>query len=128
MGERNDLSEVINIFKDAASMSDDVYQQKRENKANEIAHTSLGKFPKEMSCVTAMDELFQCFSLGGQIRNFYQYGDFTMCERQSSKLRFCLTITGKSSDERERMIQRFYRDRLVDDKRRGSSEDVWDQR
>ncbi len=94
-------------------------------RANSI---KLSEFPKEMSCLTAMDELLECMSMGGQIRNYYRYGDFTMCDKQTKKLDFCIRNKGKPNEVKEENVQRYYKDRLIEKLKRGSSEDVWESR
>lgn len=85
-------------------------------------------FPKEMSCMTCLDELMSCMSLGGQVRNYYRYGDLTLCDRQNEKLNFCFSQSMKTGAERERNVQEFYKKRLVAELSRGSSEDIWEAR
>ncbi|CDK29894.1 unnamed protein product [Kuraishia capsulata CBS 1993] len=105
-------------------------EAKRLQRSKEAEKLSTSKFPKEMSCLTCMDELLECFSLGGQIRNYYRFGELTSCDRQNEKLLFCLRNKYRVATEEEKKteIQAFFHRRLVEDKKRGSSEDVWDVR
>lgn len=81
-----------------------------------------------MSCMTALDELMQCMSLGGQIRNYYRFGDLTLCDKQSEKLNFCFSNSLNTMDVKEVKVQEFYKARLVEQLKRGSSEDIWESR
>jgi len=82
------------------------------------------KYPSTMSCVECMDQLIDCFSFGGQLRNYYRYSKFDICENQTNKLKFCLT-SGKDPVK----IQEFYKEQLEFNKKyRGSSEDIWEER
>lgn len=81
-----------------------------------------------MSCFTAMSELLECMSLGGEVRNYYRYGDFSMCDKQTKKLNFCLKNSSKPKDVRGKNIQQYYKDQLVEKLKRGSSEDIWEAR
>ncbi|ODV85291.1 hypothetical protein CANARDRAFT_23352 [[Candida] arabinofermentans NRRL YB-2248] len=94
-----------------------------ERRANSL---SLENFPKEMSCLTAMDEMMECMSLGGQIRNYYRYGDFSMCDPQNEKMNFCFSNSLNAGEAKEKNIQEFYKNRLVEQLKRGSSEDIWE--
>lgn len=100
----------------------------REKAGNRAQQLELSKFPKELSCMTALDELMQCMSLGGQIRNYYRFGDLTLCDKQSEKLNFCFSNSLNTEDIKEINIQTFYKERLVETLKRGSSEDVWESR
>ncbi|ODQ58933.1 hypothetical protein WICANDRAFT_32355, partial [Wickerhamomyces anomalus NRRL Y-366-8] len=75
-----------------------------------------------MSCTEAFDQLVACYSLGGQIRHYYRYGEMNDCVSQFSKFKFCLT----NSDPVK--IQQFYKETLDKKKDTGSSEDVWELR
>ncbi|ESW97515.1 hypothetical protein HPODL_01612 [Ogataea parapolymorpha DL-1] len=100
----------------------------REKASKRAESISLDKFPKEMSCLTAMDELMECMSLGGQVRNYYRYGDLSMCEKQNEKLNFCFSNSLNAGEIKEKNIQEFYKNRLVEQLKRGSSEDIWEVR
>lgn len=99
------------------------------SKAESRAHNlDVSVFPKELSCMTCLDELMSCMSLGGQVRNYYRYGDLTLCDKQNEKLNFCFSQSMKVGEEREKNIQEFYKKRLVEELSRGSSEDIWQSR
>jgi hypothetical protein len=44
----------------------------------------------DMNCLTAFDEMFYCYSFGGQFLNIYRYGEFRDCSEKSADWRFCL--------------------------------------
>lgn len=91
--------------------------------------------------MTALDELIACFSLGGQFKNYYRYGSYDSCERQREKFWFAIKhgslVEGKDKPAEELndkelnsrvKIQQFFKKRLLEDKSKGSSEDIWDAR
>lgn len=98
------------------------------------------EFPSTMLVSTAFDELFQCFSIGGQVKNYYRYGELSYCKPQREKLWFAIKngdffvekpITERSSPndiEKAVKIQEFYRNRLMQQKSKQSSEDIWERR
>lgn len=100
----------------------------RERAQERAEQVDLSAFPKEMSCMTCLDELMTCMSLGGQVRHYYRYGDLTTCDRANEKLNFCFSQTMTDLAKREKAVQQFYKDRLVADMARGSSEDIWEAR
>lgn len=100
----------------------------REKAATRVATLPSSKFPSELSCLTALDELMQCMSLGGQIRNYYRYGDLTFCDRQNDKLNFCFSQSIKSAEEKAENVREWYRKDLENRLKAGSSEDVWESR
>lgn len=114
------LSAVLNDGDDVKTL-----RSKAESRAQNL---DISVFPKEMSCMTCLDELMACMSLGGQVRNYYRYGDLTMCDKQNEKLNFCFSQSMKTGEERETNIQEFYKQRLVEELSRGSSEDIWESR
>lgn len=75
-----------------------------------------------MNCTEAFDQLVACYSLGGQIRNYYRYGEMSDCVQKFDKLKFCLF----NSDPIK--IQEWYAKNFDEKGNRGSSEDVWELR
>lgn len=138
--EENELNGLLSLFKDS---SDDI-QQKRQQVAQMISENSISSFPSEMSMLTALDELLHCFALGGQFKNYYRYGTYSTCERERQKFWFAVkngtvmeartpvdidSIASNPKEvERRTKIQAFFKQRLLEDKARGSSEDIWDAR
>ena len=102
-------------------------------------------FPSHMSITTAFDELLLCFLLGGQLKHYYRYGTYSLCQPQREKFWFALangSFTEAPADAppgggaaatardrtRQHNVQQFYKRRLHEHTRDGSSEDVWDAR
>ncbi|VEU23587.1 DEKNAAE104573 [Brettanomyces naardenensis] len=135
---KDDLSKVPDsVVKNDGSLDEksiESHQENRSTKQMRDLAKSRGEslnskqFPKDMSCLTAMDELLECMSLGGQVRNYYRYGDFTMCTKQSEKLHFCMKNSAKPQEQKENNIREFYKSRVMESLKRGSSEDIWEAR
>lgn len=51
---------------------------------------SQSKYPTTMNCREAFDQLTICYSIEGKFRNYYRYGQFNPCQKQLTKLNFCL--------------------------------------
>lgn len=82
------------------------------------------KYPTSMSCTEAFDQLTACYSLGGQFRHYYRYGDFNPCATQLAKFKFCI-LNGSDPVQ----VQQWYRSQLENNRlRRGSSDEVWQER
>lgn len=82
------------------------------------------KYPAEMSCLEAFDQLTACFSAGGQFRNYYRYGEFNPCQKQYEKFKFCIF---NSKDPVK--VQEWYKKRMEENKKRiGSSDIIWQER
>lgn len=85
---------------------------------------SQSKYPTTMSCREAFDQLTICYSIGGQFRNYYRYGQFNPCQRQLAKLNFCLL---HGSDPVK--VQEWYKAELERNKElKGSSDTIWKER
>jgi hypothetical protein len=90
---------------------------------------SLTSFPTEMSCTQAFDELYACYSIGGQFRNLYRYGEMNNCKEKREKMKFCLFVKLNGEEEKKRQIAEFYkRDLAKKQSQHGSSENVWSRR
>ncbi|KAF8534432.1 hypothetical protein BDD12DRAFT_640224, partial [Trichophaea hybrida] len=92
--------------------------------------------PTDMNCLTAFDEMFYCYSLGGQFLNIYRYGGFQDCSAKSADWRFCMKtkIFLPPMEEREErwadakgkaMILARNKEKAAKYKMGKSSEDVW---
>lgn len=82
------------------------------------------KYPTTMSCREAFDQLTTCLSIGGQFRNYYRYGEFSACEKQVNKFKFCI-LNAKDPVK----VQEWYHNQVEENKlRRGSSDIVWKER
>jgi len=75
-----------------------------------------------MSCTEAFDQLTGCYSLGGQVRHYYRYGEMNDCVKQFEKFKFCLMTSDPVK------IQQYYKETLDAKKAKGSSEDIWELR
>lgn len=136
--EDQELQQLWKLFQD----SPEEIKQRRQQITKIIHDDQKSEFPTLMSIVTAFDELLGCFSLGGQLKNYYRYGSMDTCLRQREKLWFAIG-NGSFTEEKKpkpveelspkelssrTKIQEFYKKRLLEDKARGSSEDIWNQR
>lgn len=135
--EDAELQQIWSLFQD----SPEEVQQRRQKITQAILDlASINDFPGTMLVVTALDELLGCFALGGQLKSYYRYGTYDPCIRQREKFWFAITngtltelkkqvweMLDKELDQRAK-IQNFYKKRLMEDKARGLSEDVWDMR
>lgn len=135
--ESDELKEIWSLFKD----SPEEIQQKRQQ-ITSIINDNSKSYPSQMPIVTAFDELLQCFALGGQVKHYYRYGSYTACEKQREKFWFSIKngsfsrtndetldidVDAKELEKRQN-IQKFFKRRLMEDKAKGSSEDIWDIR
>lgn len=116
--------------------------ERRREVVRTIRENDFSSFPSDMSVISAFDDVLLCFALGGQVRNYYRYGTYTTCEAQREKLWFAMwngTMRELKADvdtiatnprelERRKKVQEFYRQRLIEKKAAGSSEDVWSER
>lgn len=82
------------------------------------------KYPSHMSCTEAFDQLTACYSLGGQFRHYYRYGEYNMCSKQLDKFKFCI-INGSDPIK----VQEWYHKQLQHNKvYMGISDDIWKER
>lgn len=134
--EDRELNNLWSLFKDSPEEI-----QERRQKITKLIHDGDSlSFPHQMSMMTAFDELLGCFALGGQVKNYYRYGSYSNCEKEREKFWFAIKngnlyesntpFESLSPREIERAvkIQEFYKKRLLEDKAKGSSEDIWDIR
>lgn len=134
--ENDDLKEIWSLFQD----SPEDIQQKRQHITKTINANSKS-FPNQISIITALDELLLCFALGGQVKHYYRYGSYSNCAQQREKLWFAMKNGTFSRDEEEididtspkelekrAKVQAFFKKRLLEEKAKGSSEDIWDAR
>lgn len=133
MADKDDLSEVLGIFKEAIDtpIENSEILQKRKDTLLEIGlNSKLDQYSKEMSCTTAFDELFSCYSVGGQFKNYYRYGELNPCALAYEKFTFCISnsFSSKSDEEKKLAVQKFYKRQFLIKKAKGSSEDVWEAR
>ncbi|CAK7909825.1 hypothetical protein CAAN1_21S00760 [[Candida] anglica] len=126
--EEDELNELWSVLKDEV-------KDKRQKIQNEYSQRNVSEFPDTLSITTAFDEILSCFSLGGQFKNYYRYGSYSLCTQQREKFWFAIQ-NGSFTDskqnegdlEKRKNIQEFFKKRLLEQKAMGSSEDVWDAR
>lgn len=118
------------------------FEIRRKQAYDAVRENAIASFPSDMSIITAFDEVLQCFGVGGQVRHYYRYGTYNLCEDARKKLWFAVrngSMTEKKMDaekmakepremERRARVQQYYKDKLMRDKLNGSSEDVWEER
>lgn len=120
--ESNDLDSIISEISKELDNSTERLESARES-LDRLDHT---QFPTEMKCSQAFDELIDCYSIGGQLRHVYRYGNMDMCQDKRAKLKFCLFTKLASKDEQRKRISEYYMQRIARQKlENGSSEDIW---
>ncbi|KAG7665903.1 uncharacterized protein J8A68_000526 [[Candida] subhashii] len=132
-----ELNELWKLFEDSPK---DI--QERRQTITKTLHEDQNKdYPSQVAITTAFDELLSCFSFGGQGKNYFRYGSLDLCARQREKLWFAMrhgTLTRMEEKpvyemnpqelEKRVLIQEFFKKRVLEDKAKGSSEDIWDER
>ncbi|KAK9254233.1 hypothetical protein V1507DRAFT_402272 [Lipomyces tetrasporus] len=94
----------------------------------EIFENPSDVFPREMSCTQQFDELVKCYSIGGQVRNVYRYGSIRDCNDRWAMFKFCIGTRLDSEEDKRKKIYEFYKRKMVEDLKSGSSENVWKAR
>ncbi|KAK6340989.1 hypothetical protein TWF696_009301 [Orbilia brochopaga] len=83
-------------------------------------------YPTTMSCREAFDELYFCYSLGGQFKNLYRYGAYRECADKSADFWFCMRTKMYGPVAKKEMIVKYHKEKEAQKYKRGpSSEDVW---
>ncbi|KAK6528754.1 hypothetical protein TWF694_003993 [Orbilia ellipsospora] len=86
-------------------------------------------YPSTMSCREAFDELYFCYSLGGQFKNLYRYGTYRECTDKSADFWFCMRTKMYGPNTKKEMIVKYHREKEAARYKKGpSSEDVWSVR
>ncbi|KAJ6262227.1 hypothetical protein Dda_3032 [Drechslerella dactyloides] len=86
-------------------------------------------YPTAMSCREAFDELYFCYSLGGQFKNLYRYGSYRECADKSADFWFCMRTKMYGPVAKKEMIVKYHKEKEAQKYKRGpSSEDVWNVR
>lgn len=132
MVESNDssLDDLLKDLKDAVGDIEEPAKPLRESSSNagrlEMPDTT---YPTEMNCSQVFDQLLKCYSLGGQIRNYYRYGEISYCLEKRSKLKFCLGTKLMSEEDRREKIRHWHIKQLAEQQaKRQTSEVVWKSR
>ncbi|EDK42792.1 EMI1 family protein [Acetobacter pasteurianus] len=139
----NGDKELNEIWKSLQESDSSLDLKRKEVLTSIQQNTELNDFPHKLAIMTALDELIGCFALGGQFKNYYRYGSYDSCQRQREKFWFAMKhgsmfesggqekpieeLSEKELNSRIK-IQEFYKKRLLEDKAKGSSEDIWDAR
>ncbi|RLV95917.1 Early meiotic induction protein 1 [Spathaspora sp. JA1] len=138
MSDKTDkeLEEVWKLFEDTPIE----IQERRKSLIKTIQDDKTLDYPTSVKVTTSLDEVLECFALGGQVRHYYRYGTYDVCQRQREKFWFAVKnggfsennkpvdqLTEKELNQRIK-IQEFFKKRVLEDKAAGSSEDIWDQR
>lgn len=138
MALEDELKELLDLFDE----KDSQIAEKRRDVLRTARENDISSFPSDMSVLSAFDDVLLCFALGGQVRNYYRYGTYTTCQEQREKLWFAMwhgSVSEKEMDidrvaqdprelERRKKVQEFYKQKLLEKKLHGSSEDIWDER
>ncbi|KAF3921426.1 hypothetical protein ABW21_db0203049 [Orbilia brochopaga] len=83
-------------------------------------------YPTAMSCREAFDELYFCYSLGGQFKNLYRYGSYRECAEKSDDFWFCMRTKMYGPVAKKEMIMKYHQEKEAQKYKRGpSSEDIW---
>ncbi|KAF3095490.1 hypothetical protein TWF102_007208 [Orbilia oligospora] len=86
-------------------------------------------YPTTMSCREAFDELYFCYSLGGQFKNLYRHGTYRQCEDKSADFWFCMRTKMYGPNTKKEMIVKYHKEKEAEKYKRGpSSEDVWKEK
>lgn len=121
---------------------DPAIAEKRARVLEAVKENDVSSFPSDMSIFAAFDEAMLCFAFGGQVRHYYRYGTWTLCEEARAKFKFAVmngTLSEKPMDvesvaqnpremARREKVQDFYRQQLLKKKAEGSLEDIWNER
>ncbi|KAG0637254.1 hypothetical protein HOY80DRAFT_973890 [Tuber brumale] len=121
-----ELSELLsNLEAEAAAIAQRKTTTAAKGEGDEKEATA---FPTEMSCITAFDEMYYCYSLGGQFLNVYRYGELKSCSEKAADWRFCMRTRSYGPIARKAMIMARFKEKAGRYKVGRSSEDVWEVR
>lgn len=124
MSEGDNLDEIFKDVKDALGPLDVETPAKPAKK-----HHDNTTFPTDMNCSQVFDQLLKCYSIGGQIRNYYRYGEINYCQDKRAKLKFCLSAKLKGEEARKEAIRDWYIKQLGEQQaKHQTSEFVWSSR
>ena len=136
MSKDNDLEDV---FKEVSAAIGDVTTSEPLKKDSDVSLAGIpsskaaefgrSSFPTEMSCNQVFDQVLKCFSIGGQVRHYYRYGELSYCQRQRDQLNLCMKSKLNPDDVRREKISQWYKQKLADQIRNGqTSEQIWKSR
>lgn len=123
--KKDDLDEIFGELKDVIGDIDKI-PEKTVEKARQVAP---GAFPTEMNCSQVFDQLLKCYSIGGQMRYYYRYGEMSYCQDKQKKLKFCLKTKMLSEEDKKQNISKWYMQQLAEQKlKKQTSEQIWNAR
>ncbi|KAI9245754.1 hypothetical protein BY458DRAFT_528531 [Sporodiniella umbellata] len=80
------------------------------------------------SVVDAFDDVFSCYRIKEQARNYYRYGTKKNCEHKWDYFKLCFSTKLKSSENADALL-RAHQETVQERKAEGpNSEDVWEAR
>ncbi|KAL7270669.1 hypothetical protein RUND412_006614 [Rhizina undulata] len=100
-------------------------QNNRDGKRSQLEAEYESAFPTDMNCISAFDEMFYCYSLGGQFLNVYRYGAVRDCSEKSKDWRFCMRAKMYGPIARKAMILAHNKEKAAKYKQGASSEEIW---
>lgn len=123
------MSTVTKLSGEGSTASADV-SDKWENTVKEELILQAAAMPaKEVpSCMTLFDTWASCFALGPQFKHIYRYGYPNDCKPKLEDFKYCLTLKGKSEEERRAIWIRRRAEAAATKRLSQSSEDVWSMR
>lgn len=124
--DKGESDELEALFKD---VTEAINAPAATKKTEERLPVDKSSFPTEMNCSQVFDQLLKCYSIGGQMRNYYRYGEMSYCTDKRNKLKFCLKTKFYQEENRKEAISRWYMERLAHQLKEGkSSEEIWSSR
>lgn len=60
--------------------------------------------PAKVSCVTAFDILYYCYSPANQLRSIYRTGKPALCERQRQDVKLCADVVVRKVEGKEAVV------------------------
>lgn len=126
----NSLDDLFQDLKDAVGdIAEPLKFSKESQSCAKPSRPPETTFPTEMDCSQVFDKLLKCYSLGGQIRNYYRYGEISYCLEKRAKLKFCLGTKLMSEEDRREKIRHWHMEQLASQQqKRQTSEIVWRSR
>lgn len=117
------------LFKDVQDAIGPLDQPVKSDPTKPHINVEASAFPTEMSCSEAFDQLLKCYSLGGQLRHYYRYGEMNYCFDKRNKLKFCLKTKLMGEDEQKEKVRGWHMRHLAEQQsKKQTSEIVWKSR
>lgn len=126
--EDNSLNDLFKDVQEAIGPLDQSSNTHSEN-GKPLQNVDASAFPTEMDCSQAFDQLLKCYSLGGQMRSYYRYGEMNYCYDKRDKLKFCLKTKLMSENDQKEKIREWHMRHLAEQQaKKQTSEFVWNSR